>query len=95
MNRRNICESTVALSVLAILFILLFVFRYGPTMAWATLGIVAIVITTFVANVLYALVSLELGYSTHDKNAKTLSNKFDHAPQRFEALFHSGMLRNR
>jgi hypothetical protein len=95
MNRRNICERTVALSTLAILFILPFVFRYWPTMVWATLGIVAIVITTFVANVLYALVSLELGYSTHDKNAKTLSNKFHHAPQRFKALFHSGMLRNR
>jgi hypothetical protein len=95
MNRLNICERTVALSVLTILFILLFVFRYWPTMAWATLGIVAIVITTFVANVLYALVSLELGYSTHDKNAKTLSNNFHHAPQRFKALFHSGMLRNR
>jgi hypothetical protein len=95
MNRRNICERTVALSVLAILFILLFVFRYWPTMAWATLGIVAIVITTVVANVLYALVSLELGYSTHDKNAKTLSKKFHHTPQRVKALFHSGMLRHR
>ena len=95
MNRRNIYQSTVALSTLAILFILLFVFRYWPTMAWATLGIVAVVITTVVANVVYALVSLELGYSTHDKNTKTLSKKFHHAPQRFKALFHSGMLRHR
>ena len=95
MNRHSIYQRNVALSALPILFILLFVFRYWPTMAWATLGIVAIVITTFVANVLYALVWLELGYSTHDKNVKTLSNKFHHTPQRLRALFHSGMLRHR
>ena len=92
MKRRNIYQSTGALSALAILFILLFVFRYWPTMAWATLGIVAIVITTVVADVVYALVSLELGYSTHDK---TPSNKFHHTPQRLKTLFHSGMLRHR
>ena len=95
MNRRNIYQSTVALSALPILFVLLFVFRYWPTMAWATLGIVAIVITTAIGNVLYAFVSLELGYSTHDKNAKTLSNKFYHTPRRLKALLHSGMLRHR
>lgn len=94
MNRRNIYESTVALSVVAILFILLFVFRYWPAMGWAVLGIVAIVITTVIANVLYAFVWLELGYSTHEKKAKTLSKKFHHTPQRLKALF-PGMLRHR
>jgi hypothetical protein len=90
MNRRNLFESSLALSVIAILFVLPFAFRYWPSIGWAVIGIVGVVIGAVIANVIYAFVWLELGYSTHAEQVKR-----QHREHGLRHLLHPGMLRHR
>jgi hypothetical protein len=95
MNRRNVNETALAIFVVAVLFVLLLIFRYWPTMEWAVLGIAAIVIGAVIANVIYAFVSLELGYSTDAEKPKRVRKRSHLTPQRLRALLHPRMLWHR
>lgn len=95
MNRRNVNETALAVFVVAVLYLLLLIFRYWPTMEWGVLGIAAIVIGGLIANVIYAFVALELGYSRDAEKAKRLRQRSHHAHQRLRALLHPRTLGHR
>lgn len=95
MNRRHSFETMLGVVGVAALFIVLLISRNWPTAQWAVLAIAAIVLAAVLANVLYAFVSLELGYYAEDEKARRARKQFGHGPHRLRHLLHPGMLRHR
>ncbi len=90
MSRRNIYELVATCVVLVLLFLsLLRILHIGwPGVAWASVAVLAAIGIGFMAPVVYALVSMEMGYYTEAEISRRISRQARSGSHSLRALLH-------
>ncbi len=97
MSRQNIYAmmftGAALVTVLAFLATILGVGWMGAT--WVLLGIIAFLVISFIAPVVYALVSMEMGYYTKDGISERMRKRAGQESHSLKALLHMRKLGHR